>query len=58
LRATALDSIADTLMVGSLDQADERKRAISWLAERVNTFVNVLRPRIRSAAADYQSQGE
>lgn len=54
----SLDSILDTLMVGSLDQADERKRAFSWLAERVNTFVNVLRPRMRSAAADYQSQGE
>ena len=27
-----------------------RKRALSWLAERVNTFVNVMRPRVRSAA--------
>ena len=30
----------------------------SWLAERVNTFVNVMRPRVRSAAVDYQPRGE
>jgi hypothetical protein len=54
----SLDSIVDSLMAGSLDQADERKRAFSWLAERVNTFVNVMRPRVRSTAADYQQRGE
>jgi hypothetical protein len=52
------DSIIDSLTVGSLDQPDVRKKALSWLAERVNTFVNVLRPRMRSLAADYQSRGE
>jgi hypothetical protein len=36
----------------------DRGRAFSWLAERVNAFVNVVRPRIRSAAADYQARGE
>jgi hypothetical protein len=51
------DTIGDSLTVGSLDQADVRKRAFAWLAERVNTFVNVMRPRVRSAAADYQSRG-
>ena len=53
-----LDTIIDTLQVGSLEQPEVRKKAFRWLAERVNTFVNVLRPRMRSAAADYQSQGE
>ena len=53
-----MDSIIDSLQVESLEQLEERKKAFSWLAERVNTFVNVLRPRMRSAAADYQSQGE
>jgi hypothetical protein len=52
------DSIRDWLQVGSLEQPEVRKKAFSWLAERVNTFVNVLRPRMRSAAADYQSRGE
>jgi hypothetical protein len=52
------DTIIDTCRVGSLDQPEVRKKAFSWLAERVNTFVNVLRPRMRSAAADYQSRGE
>ena len=35
-----MDSIADSLPVGPLDQAEEREKAFSWLAERVNTFVN------------------
>ena len=54
----ALDSIIDRLQVESLEQQEVRKKAFSWLAERVNTFVNVLRPRMRSLAADYQSRGE
>jgi hypothetical protein len=53
-----LDTIIDSLEVGSLEQPEVRTKAFSWLAERVNTFVNVLRPRMRSAAADYQSRGE
>ena len=53
-----LDTIIDSLEVGSLEQPEVRKKAFSWLAERVNTFVNVLRPRMRSAAADYESRGE
>jgi hypothetical protein len=51
-------TVIDSLTVGPLDQAEVRARAFSWLAERVNTFVNVMRPRARSAAADYQSRGE
>jgi len=51
-----LDTIIDSLTVASLDETEVRKKAFSWLAERVKTFVNVLRPRIRSAAADYQSR--
>jgi hypothetical protein len=50
------DTIIDSLQVESLQQPEERKKAFSWLAERVNTFVRVLRPRARSAAADYQSR--
>jgi hypothetical protein len=52
------DTIIDSLQVESLEQPEERKKAFSWLAERVNTFVRVLRPRVRSAAANYQSRGE
>jgi hypothetical protein len=50
-------TIIDSLPVRSLDEAPERKRAFPWLAERVNTFVNVMRPRVRSAAADYEARG-
>jgi len=51
-------NIVDWIQAGSLDQPEERQQVFSWLAERVNTFVRVLRPRMRSAAADYQSRGE
>jgi len=50
--------IRDSHIFGGLDQPEVRKKAFAWLAERVNTFVNVLRPRVRSAAADFQSRGE
>jgi hypothetical protein len=53
-----VDTIIDRLEVGALEQPEVRERAFSWLAERVNAFVNVLRPRMRSTAADYQSRGE
>jgi hypothetical protein len=48
--------ILDTRKFGPLEQPEVRREAFAWLAERVNTFVNVMRPRVRSAAADYQSQ--
>lgn len=50
--------IVDRRTVPGLDKPEVRKAAYEWLAERVNTFVNVLRPRVRSAAADYVRQGE
>lgn len=48
--------IADAWRPGPLDQPEVRARAFEWLAERTNTFINVLRPRVRSAAADYAEQ--
>jgi hypothetical protein len=50
--------VIDKRIFGKLDQPDVRKKAFAWLAERVNTFVNIMRPRVRSAAADFQSLGE
>ncbi|MCS3731364.1 hypothetical protein [Bradyrhizobium betae] len=44
--------IIDSKTVGNLNDAAIRKAAFDWLAERVNTFVNVLRPRIRDVVAD------
>lgn len=49
-----LPFIADKLRLGNLEDPAVRARAFEWLAERTNTFINVLRPRVRSAAADYQ----
>lgn len=50
--------VIDKRAVGPLDNPNVRKEAFAWLAGRVNTFVNVMRPRVRSAAVDYQSKGE
>jgi hypothetical protein len=49
--------IRDSHIFGRLDEPEVRRKAFAWLAERVNTFVNVMRPRVRSAAADFQSRG-
>ena len=46
--------IIDHRVFGPLQQAEVRKDAFKWLAGRLNTFVNVLRPRVRSAIADYK----
>lgn len=45
--------ISDAARLGPLESPDVRARAFDWLTERTNTFINVLRPRVRSAAADY-----
>jgi hypothetical protein len=37
---------------GSLEQPEEREAAFQWLRDRTNTFINVLRPRVRSAVAE------
>jgi len=50
--------IIDSHKTGPLDQPAARSEAFTWLAERVNTFVNVMRPRVRSAVADYEARGE
>ena len=50
--------IFDSMKFGPLDQKAVRDKAFAWLAERVNTFVNVLRPRVRSAVSDYQGQNK
>lgn len=48
------DWISDSRVFGNLNNPIIRREAFSWLAERVNAFINVpvLRPRLRDAAAD------
>jgi hypothetical protein len=48
--------IIDSYRPGALDQPQARAAAFAWLAERTNTFVSVLRPRVRSASADYMAR--
>lgn len=51
-------TISDSKAFGSLDDDETRKVAFTWLAERVNAFVNATRPRVRSAVADYNERQE
>ncbi|MDQ2860840.1 MAG: hypothetical protein M3T55_08955 [Pseudomonadota bacterium] len=44
-------NITDSRVAGPLDQAEVRAKAFVWLRERVNVFVNVMRPRVRSVVA-------
>ena len=44
--------IQDDFQTGPWTQPDEKARALAWLRSRTNHFLNVLRPRIRTAAAD------
>lgn len=49
-------TVSDSKAFGSLDDAETRKAAFAWLAERVNAFVNSTRSRVRSAVADYHER--
>ena len=50
--------IGDAFRPGSLDQVGPRAQAFAWLAERTNTFINVLRPRVRSVVADFKTSDQ
>lgn len=50
-------TIADSRVFPALNTSQGKGEAFAWLAERVNTFVNVVRPRVRSAAIDYEGRG-
>ena len=49
-------TVADSKTFPALSTPEGRSEAFSWLAERVNTFINVVRPRIRSAVIDYEEK--
>jgi hypothetical protein len=44
--------ILDSKAFGNLEDPSVRRAAFSWLAERVNVFINVMRPRVRDIVAD------
>jgi len=46
--------IAEFVGLKPLTSERDRKRAIEWLRQRINTWVSVLRPRIRSIIADLE----
>ncbi|WP_206365616.1 hypothetical protein [Sphingomonas sp. AAP5] len=49
-------NISERFSVASFDEAAGLEDAIAWLQERTNTFVNVLRPRIRAALREIADQ--
>jgi hypothetical protein len=48
--------IAEDLVVSDLENPEDRDRALTWLQERTNTFINALRPRIRSALGELSNE--
>jgi hypothetical protein len=48
--------ISEQLTVSDIENDADRARAIAWLQERTNAFVNALRPRIRSALHELVEQ--
>lgn len=50
------DKIGDYRPFSNLENLAQRQEALTWLAERTNTFVNVLRPLVRSAVDDYRAR--
>lgn len=50
-------TISDSRAFSALNAPVGREAAFSWLAERVNTFVNVVRPRVRSVVMDEVESG-
>lgn len=50
--------IAAELPATPFDSPDERQQAIKWLRDRMNAWVSVFRPRIRSAVADIEREEE
>lgn len=50
-------TVFDNKTFPTLNAPDEREAAFAWLAERVNTFVNVVRPRVRSVVIDDEERG-
>lgn len=51
------ETVAESRSFADLNTSEGKAEAFSWLAERVNAFINVARPRIRSAAIDYEERG-
>lgn len=49
-------SIVDRLMISNLNDPQDRAKAIAWLAARTNDFVNVIRPRIKSAVVEFSEE--
>ncbi len=46
--------ISQRLVLRDLANPEDRQRAVGWLRERINAFVNCLRPRIRSALSEIE----
>ncbi|CAD6547706.1 DUF4268 domain-containing protein [Paraburkholderia sabiae] len=53
-RADGRPTVHDCRIFPNADAPGARDQMYDWLAERTNAFVNALRPRVRSAAADFQ----
>lgn len=51
------EKIGESHKFGDLKNPDIRRAGFEWLAERVNTFINVLSPRVRDIVEDQADRG-
>jgi hypothetical protein len=49
--------IAEEVAAAPFGSTQQRQEAIDWLRERLNSWVSIFRPRIRSAVADIEREG-
>jgi hypothetical protein len=49
--------IQDSLVTGSWLHPDQKTIALDWLRKRTNDFINIIRPRIKTAVADLHGEG-
>jgi hypothetical protein len=50
------ETISERFKAGNLDDPADRKAAFEWLRHRLNDWINVLRPEIRSLVAELSNQ--
>lgn len=49
--------VAEDVPASPFGSPEERNHALNWFCERLNTWVSLFRPRIRSAVADIEREG-
>ncbi|WP_340587308.1 hypothetical protein [Erythrobacter alti] len=52
------ETITERFAAGDLSQTENREAAFAWLRDRLNDWVNVIRPEVRSLVAELRTQSD